>query len=466
MSDTNINRNKRLHQLAESPVGKLLWQYSLPAVVGMLVVSLYNVADRVFIGQGVGPEAIAGLAVTLPVMNLSAAFGVLVGGGAAARISVMLGAGDTDNAFRTLGNALVMSVSIAIAYITVFALFLDDILMAFGASAATLPYAHEFMVYMLPGFLLINVSLSFNNIMRASGYPMKAMIANFIGAGINVALDPIFIFWLDMGIKGASIATVISMAISGIYVMMHFCRRDSTIHFRRGIYRLEGRIVWGIVAIGAAPSLINAAASAVNAIINNSLLHYGGDTAVAAAGIFTTLSTLAVMAMSGISQGMQPIVGYNYGAGHFHRMKHAYYLAVAAASVVALISTAVGDLIPDLWARAFTTSEALIDTTVNAFHLGFWAFWLVGYQVISTTFFQSIGKAGKSIFLSLARQVIFLIPLMLLLPRTMQLDGVWLAFPLGDVAATVCTVALIIYQWRIFARIPANPSSSFRPQTL
>jgi len=223
--------------------------------------------------------------------------------------------------------------------------------------------------------------------------------------------------------------------------------------------------VWGIVAIGAAPSLINAAASAVNAIINNSLLHYGGDTAVAAAGIFTTLSTLAVMAMSGISQGMQPIVGFNYGAGHFRRMKHAYYLAVAAASIISIVCMAVGYLIPDLWARAFTTSMPLIDTTVNAFHRGFWAFWLVGFQVISTTFFQSIGKAGKSIFLSLARQVIFLIPLMLWLPRTMQLDGIWLAFPLGDLAATLCTAALILYQWRIFARISSG-SRPFQPESL
>lgn len=465
MTETTTSRNHRLHQLADSPVGRLLWQYSLPAVVGMLVISVYNVVDRIFIGQGVGPEAIAGLAVTLPVMNLSAALGVLVGGGAAARISVMLGAGDSDSAFRTLGNALVMSVSIALTYITVFALFLDDILMAFGASEATLPYAHEFVLYLLPGFLLINLTLSFNNIMRASGYPMRAMITNFIGAGINVVLDPIFIFWLDMGIKGAAIATDISMAISGYYVMKHFFRQDSTIYFKRGIYGLQRRIVWGIVAIGAAPSLINAAASVVNAIINNSLLHYGGDTAVAAAGIFTTLSTLAVMAMNGISQGMQPIVGFNYGAGNFHRMKRTYYLAVASATAISMVSMCVGYFIPDLWARAFTTSQPLIDTTVNAFHLGFWAFWLVGFQVISTTFFQSIGKAGKSIFLSLARQVIFLIPLMLWLPTTMQLDGIWLAFPLGDVAATLCTLVLILYQWRIFSRLSAHPST-FNPESL
>lgn len=247
--------------------------------------------------------------------------------------------------------------------------------------------------------------------------------------------------------------------------MKHFFRTDSTVHFRRGIYGLDRRIVWGIVAIGAAPSLINAAASAVNAIINNSLLRYGGDTAVAAAGIFTTLSTLAVMSMSGIAQGMQPIVGFNYGAERFSRMKRTYYLAVASASAISIISMAVGYLIPDLWAKAFTTSESLIDTTVNAFHHGFWAFWLVGFQVISTTFFQSIGKAVKSIFLSLARQVIFLIPLMLWLPRTMQLDGIWLAFPLGDLAATLCTLVLILYQWRLFARITSG-TRPFHPESL
>lgn len=457
--------NERLTKLAKAPIGRLLWDYSLPAVVGMIVISLYNVVDRVFIGHWVGPEAIAGLAVTLPVMNLSAALGVLIGGGAGARISMMLGAGDSQGAFRTLGNALVLQIAIGVTYITTFYVFLDPILMAFGASENTLPYAREFLLYLLPGLLAINVALSFNNVMRASGYPTRAMVTNFIGAGLNVALDPVFIFWLGWGIKGAAIATVISMVVCMLFVLAHFFNKNSTVHFRRGIYRLQGHIVLGIIAIGAAPSLINAAASAVNAIINNSLMRYGGDMAVAAAGIFTTLSTLGVMTMNGISQGMQPIVGFNYGAKQFRRMKQAYWLAVSAATVVAVVCCATGMLVPHWWAKAFTSAEHLINLTSRALHLGFWAFWTVGFQVISTTFFQSIGKAGKSVFLSLARQVIFLIPLMLWLSDKWHLDGIWFAFPLGDLSATLCTGVLIGWQWHRFRQIN-DGTVPFRPESL
>lgn len=457
--------NNRLLQLAHSPVGKLLWQYSMPAVVGMIVISLYNVVDRVFIGQWVGPEAIAGLSITMPVMNLSAALGVLIGGGAGARISLLLGAGDREGAFRTLGNALVLQVVIALAYITTFYIFLDPILTAFGASEVTLPYAREFLQYMLPGLMMINLALSFNNCMRASGYPMRAMVANFIGAGLNVALDPVFINLLGMGIKGAAVATSISMAVSAVFVFAHFFDSRVTVYFRRGIYGLRWPIVAGILAIGAAPSLINAAASAVNAIINNTLMRYGGDMAVAAAGLLTTLTTMGVMTMNGISQGMQPIVGFNYGAGQFDRMKRAYTMAVAAASVVAVACSGFGLAFPHLWARAFTTSPELIGSTVHACRMGLWAFWTVGFQVISTTFFMSIGKAGKSIFLSLSRQVIFLIPLMLLLSSRWQLDGLWLAFPLSDLSATLCTVAMIAWQWRQL-RLMQSGAEPFLPERL
>lgn len=452
--------HERLRQLAHAPIGRLLWQYSLPAVVGMLVLSLYNVVDRIFIGQGVGPEAIAGLAITLPVMNLSAALGVLIGGGSSARISMMLGAGDKEGAFRTLGNALVLLLIIAVSYISCFYIFLDDILMAFGATDLTLSYAREFLLWLLPGLLLINLSMSFNNCMRASGYPMRAMVTNFIGAGLNVVLDPIFIFWLKMGIKGAAIATVISMAVSAVFVMWHFFDPRSTLYFKRGIFGLRRKIVWGIVAVGAAPSLINAAASAVNAIVNTSLIRYGGDMAVAAAGIFTTLTTLGVMTMSGIAQGMQPVVGYNYGAMQLDRMKRAYWLAVGAATAVAVVCTGVGVIWPHLWARAFTGSQTLIDITVNASHWALWAFWTVGFQVISTTFFQSIGKAGKSVFLSLSRQVIFLIPLLLLLGPRWELRGVWTSFPLSDLCSTLATILLVVYQWRLF-RSTKQPQITF-----
>ncbi|MDE5982169.1 MAG: polysaccharide biosynthesis C-terminal domain-containing protein, partial [Duncaniella sp.] len=249
-----INRRdedkKKLDELATEPVGRLLWRYSLPAVVGMLVMSLYNVIDRIFIGQGVGAEAITGLAITFPVMNVASALGVLIGAGASARISIMLGANDHRGACLVLGNSLTLIMVIAVTYLTVFAIFLDDILVAFGASEASLPYAHDFMSYLLPGMLMMNLSFSFNNIMRASGYPVRAMVTMFIGAGCNVVLAPIFIFVLGWGIKGAAIATDTSMTVSMLFVMGHFMMPGSTLHFTRGIFRLRRKIVIGIVSIG------------------------------------------------------------------------------------------------------------------------------------------------------------------------------------------------------------------------
>ncbi|PWB09410.1 MATE family efflux transporter [Paramuribaculum intestinale] len=447
-----------LDRLATGSIARLLWRYSLPAVVGMVVTSLYNVIDRIFIGQGVGTEAIAGLAITFPVMNVSTAIGVLIGAGASARVSIMLGASDRRGAQLVLGNALVLIVVNALVYLTLFRIFLDDILLAFGASPATLPYARDFMVCLLPGMMVMNISFSFNNIMRASGYPARAMLTMFIGAGINVILDPIFIFVFDWGIKGAAIATDIAMTCSMIFVMAHFMRRDSTLRFTRGIYRLRWRIIAGIISIGAAPSLVNLAGSAINVIVNTSLYTHGSDNAVAASGIFTTYTSLLVMVVVGLCQGMQPILGYNYGAGLYGRLKRCYWLATGAATAIVTAGCAFGLLWPGLIARAFTTDPTLIAVTSRALSLSLLAFWAVGFQIVATTFFQSIGKAGKSIFLSLTRQVIFLIPLLLTLPDRLGLDGVWLSFPSSDVMATIVTALMITFQLR---RLPAAPLPCF-----
>lgn len=447
-----INRRdedkKKLDELATEPVGRLLWRYSLPAVVGMLVMSLYNVIDRIFIGQGVGAEAITGLAITFPVMNVASALGILIGAGASARISIMLGANDHRGARLVLGNSLTLIMVIAVTYLTVFAIFLDDILVAFGASEASLPYAHDFMSYLLPGMLMMNLSFSFNNIMRASGYPVRAMVTMFIGAGCNVVLAPIFIFVLGWGIKGAAIATDISMTVSMLFVMGHFMMPGSTLHFTRGIFRLRRKIVIGIVGIGAAPSLVNFASCFINVIINKSLYHYGGDTAIGAAGIFTTYTSLLCMVIVGICQGMQPIIGYNYGAGQLHRLRRTYWLAVAVATVIVSSGAAFGLSFPSVIARAFTVDAGLIAATDRALSLSMLAFFFVGFQIVSTTFFQSIGQAGKSIFLSLTRQVLFLIPLLLLLPRCLLLDGVWLSFPASDIIATIVTASMMWWQFR------------------
>lgn len=462
---TTNKKNDRLKLLAEAPVGKLLWKYSLPSIVGMVIISLYNIIDRIFIGQWVGTEAIAGLVVSFPMMNISTGLSTLIGVGAAARISLMLGADDRQGAFRTLGNALILQLIVSFTYVPLFLLFLDPVIKLFGASADSLPYAKEFLTYMLPGLIIMNVALGLNSCMRSSGYPMRAMVTNFIGAGMNIILDPIFINVLHMGIKGAAIATSISMIFSGCFVFAHFIDNRSTVHFKRGIYKLDRKIVVGIVAIGASPALINLAASGVNAVINNTLMKYGGDLGVAALGIFSSLAALGVMTMTGISLGMQPIVGYNYGAHRFDRMRRAFWLAVCAATGVSVLCFIVGVLFPGAWARFFTTSDELIETTVYASRIGFLAFWTVGFQVIATTFFESTGKAGKSIFLSLSRQVIFLIPLLLLFSNVWHLDGVFYAFPVSDICSLTCCFLMIMWQLKQFKKIEAN-SLPFNPEAL
>lgn len=446
--------SEKLRELSEAPVGRLLWKYSLPAVVGMLVMSLYNIIDRIFIGQWVGPEAIAGLAITFPVMNLSAALGVLIGAGGSARISILLGAKDPKGASAVLGNSLILLSIIICCYLTVFAVFIDDILLAFGASEVTLPYARDFMLYILPGMFMTNFAFTFNNFMRASGYPVRAMVTMFIGAACNVVLAPLFIYYFRLGIKGAAIATDISMMVSAIFVMSHFFSPKSTLRFlaQKQMYELRARVIIPIVSIGAAPSVVNAAACFINVIINKTLYAHGGDTAVAAAGIFTTYTSLMTMVVVGICQGMQPIVGYNYGAGLIHRLRRTFWLAVGVSTCIVTLGQIIGLSVPHLIGRAFTTDLGLIGETSRCLHISMLAFTVVGFQIVSTTLFQSIGKAAASIFLSLTRQVLFLIPLLLILPPKFGLNGVWAAFPVSDLIATVVTAIMVWWQLSRFRK--------------
>lgn len=454
-----------LEILATGKIGRLLWDYSLPAVVGMLVMSLYNVIDRIFIGQGVGPEAIAGLAITFPVMNISAALGVLIGAGASARVSIMLGSDNRRGAEEVLGNSLVLILINATVYLLFFGIFIDRILILFGASQASLPYARDFMLYIMPGMLVMNIGFTLNNIMRASGYPVKAMVSMFIGAGCNLVLAPLFIFVFHLGIKGAAMATDIAMTIFAAKVVWHFMEKDTTLRFTKGSFRLRWHIIIGIIGIGAAPALVNLASCFINVIINTRLYYFGGDSAVAASGIFVTVTSLLTMIVVGICQGMQPIVGYNYGANKLGRLHRAYFLATIWGCGITALGTILGLTCPSVIARAFTSDPDLISVTDNALTLSTVMFWVVGFQIVSTTFFQSIGKVWKSIFLSLTRQVLFLIPLLLILPDHFALDGVWLAFPVSDAIATIVTAAMIIYQFRIIARNVKNASQTHSEAT-
>ncbi len=442
------NDSERLYKLDKAPVGKLLWEYSLPAVVGIMVMSVYNVVDRIFIGQGVGADAIAGLAITFPVMNVSAAFGVLIGAGASTRTSIVLGMGDKPMAERVLGNSIVMTLIFGTIYIAFFGVFMDQILRLFGASDTSLPYARDYMTYMLPGLLFNNLTYSFNNVMRSSGYPTKAMVTMFIGAILNVVLDPIFIFVFHMGIKGAAIATVISMGVSMAFVLAHFCNSKSEVHFKRGIYKLQWSILLPIVSIGAAPCIVNTAGCAINAVINNTVYNYGGDTGVAAIGIFTSYTQLIISFVMGVCMGMQPIVGYNYGARRYDRLKRVFWLSALVSTVVCVIGALGAQLFPEAISRMFTNDGILIDAGNMVLRLTSLAFWMVGFQIVATTFFQSLGEAGKSIFMSLSRQVIFLMPLLFTLPHLLGYRGVWLSFPVSDVCATIVSVMLLVMQIR------------------
>lgn len=438
----------RLVQLSTRPVGKLLWEYSLPAVVGMLVMALYNVVDRIFIGQWVGPDAIAGLAITFPVMNLTTAIGVLIGVGSSAKVSIMLGAGNNREANIILGNALVLTFINAFIYITLFAIYIDPLLNLFGASNTTLPYARGYMLTLLPGCLMTNLAYGLNNIMRASGYPKRAMMTMLIGAIINVALDPLFIYVFDWGIEGAAWSTNIAMGVSTLFVCTHFMRRNVTVRFCKGIYKLRWKLIIGIMAIGAAPAIVNTASCIINALVNNSLAGYGTDRDIAAAGIMVTYTSLLVTIILGICQGMQPIIGYNYGAGIYQRLRRTYWLAVIVASCITTVGTVSGLCFAREIGMAFTNDNILLDATERALHHCLWAFAFVGFQIISTCLFQSIGQATKSIIVGLLRQVVFLIPLLIILPHYMQVDGVWISFPISDMVATIITAILVAIQFR------------------
>lgn len=454
-----MQTDNRLNELDKAPVGKLLFKYSLPSVVGMVVMSIYNIIDRMFIGQGVGPDAIAGLAITFPVMNVSVAFGVLIGGGAGARTSIVLGQGKRRTAEEILGNSLVMTLLFGTVYLALFAIFIDEVLILFGASKTSLPYARDFMMYMLPGLLFNNLTFSFSNIMRATGYPKKAMWANFIGAGTNVILAPIFIFGLKWGIKGAAIATDIAMFIAMIYVQIHFLNKRSEIHYIPGIYKVKWEILKPILAVGAAPCIVNTAGCVINAVLNHTVFKYGGDSSVAAMGIVMTFSQLAVMFVLGVCMGMQPIVGFNYGAKRFDRLKKAYWLTVTVGTAVCVIGTLVSLLIPQYVARIFTTDNELIKSCEHAFKLVNVAFWVAGFQIVTTNFFQSLGEAKKSIFMSLSRQVICLLPFLFIMPPIMQLDGVWLSFPMSDMLAALMGVVLLIFEMKKINRLKATMNS-------
>lgn len=431
-------------ELGTEPIGKLLWKYSLPAVVGTVVMSLYNIVDRMFIGLGVGAMAISGLGLTFPFMNVLIAFSMLVGVGAAARMSISLGQRNFVNAEHILGNTLTLTIVISAIVICVAYGLLEDILILFGGSEETIGYAIEYMRIIIPGAVLSALSFNFNNIMRASGFPRKAMITMFISALINVGLDALFILKLDMGIAGAAYATNISYFVSMIWVLTHFMGRNTPIHFRKKYFKLQKHIVSSILSIGMSPFAMQVAASIVVILINMSLIHHGGDLAVGALSIQNSVSIFIVMIIVGLNQGVQPIVGYNFGAGHNERMFDTLKKAMLVATIFSTLGFVLGVFFPNTIVGLFTNDPALKSLSVDALRISLLVFPLVGSQIVISNFFQSIGKAKISMFLSLTRQVLFLIPALIILPPIFGLDGVWYAMPLSDILSIILTAITFV----------------------
>ena len=431
-------------ELGTERIPKLLKQYAVPAIIAMTASSLYNMVDAIFIGHGVGPYAISGLALTFPFMNLAAAFGTLVGVGASTMASMLLGQKNYDIARKVLGNVVVLNFIIGLLFTIVALVFLNPILYFFGASENTISYAREYMEIILAGNVITHIYFGLNSLLRSAGHPKKAMAATIMTVLLNAVLDPLFIFTFDMGIRGAAVATILAQIVALILVVVWFCDKRELIHFERGIFRLEKRIVKDSIVIGLAPFLMNFVACFVVILINMRLKTYGGDLAIGAYGIVNRISFVFIMIVSGLTQGMQPIAGYNYGARQMSRVYEVLKKTLLYATVVLTIGFLIGELCPGLVVAIFTDDPELVEKSIKGMRLVVGMFPLVSLSMVIGNFFQSIGKPKQAIFLSLSRQLIFLIPSLWLLPLFFDIAGVWVSFMVSDFLASVVAVILLL----------------------
>lgn len=437
------NRQATL-ELGTKPVGKLLMQYAIPAIIAMTASSLYNMVDSIFIGQGVGAMAISGLAITFPFMNLSAAFGAAIGVGASTLMSVKLGQKDYRTAENILGNTITLNIIIGVTFGAICLMFLDPILRFFGASDQTIVYARDYMEIILLGNAITHLYFGMNAVLRSASKPRHAMYATMFTVVLNTILDPLFIWTFGLGIRGAAYATVLSQFVALIWQFWIFSNPKELIRLKRGIYSLRGDLMKNIIGIGISPFSMNVCACMVVIFINNQLVRFGGDMSVGAFGIANRIVFIFVMFVMGINQGMQPIAGYNYGAQKLDRMMQVVKLSIIAATVIMILGWFLAMLAPRQCVSLFTTDKHLIDTTVHGMRRMMLMLPIVGYQMVITNFFQCIGKVKISIFLSLSRQLLFLLPALALLPIWFGLDGVWLAQPVSDFIASVVTAWIMI----------------------
>lgn len=436
--------------LGKEKIWKLLIKYSIPAIIGMLVTSLYNTVDRVFIGSmpGVGSLAIAGLGVTMPVFTLILAFGMLIAMGATTNLSIKLGEGKKEEAEKILGNALILSIIVSIGILVVGLMFIDEILMAFGASTDTLYYAKEYMSVILSGTVFSLVGFTLNNAIRADGNPKMAAKTMIVGCVLNLILDPIFIFVFDLGIRGAATATVICQIITAIWVLHYFTKGKSNLKLRVKNFKLEKNIVKIIIVLGASAFAFELSMSLVQVLSNNALKFYGGDLAVGAMTAVTSISLMFMMPIFGINQGAQSIIGYNYGAKKYDRSKQALVLSIVVATTILVIGFVIIQIFPRFFVGIFNKDKELMDIGVQGIRIYLSTLPIIGISIVGPVYFQSIGKAKYSMVLILLRQFILLTPLIIILPKFFGLAGVWLAQPVADIISAVVIILILIKDFR------------------
>lgn len=456
----NLDRSK---QLGEESISKLIFKFSIPAIIGMLVNALYNIIDRIYVGHGVGLLGIGGITVSFPIMLILMAFSMLIGVGANSLVAIRLGQDRKEEADWIFNNAIVLLIVSSLALTVIGLILMEPVLKLMGTSNDILPYAKDYLGIILLGSVVQSVGMGMNNFIRSDGSPKTAMNTMLIGAITNIVLDPIFIFVFNWGMKGAAFATIISQAVSAIWVLSYFMKGKSSLKLKLSYMKLRMAYVSRTLALGAAPFAMQIASSALNFIMNKGLSSYGGDVAVSGMGIVNSVVTLLIMPIFGINQGMQPIIGYNYGAGKYDRVKQAYHMAVIFATVIVVIGWVVTRLFPEQLVYLFNKEDAeLLAFGVKAIKRNLVFLPIIGFQIVSSNYFQAVGKPKHSALLGLSRQVLILIPALIILPRFFGLDGIILAGPLSDLTASVLTAILIIYEMRkldsLHKNIANNPN--------
>ena len=442
-------------ELGTERISTLLRKYAVPGIIAMIASSLYNMVDSIFIGHipNVGAYAISGLAVTFPLMNLSTALGTLVGVGGQTMVSVLLGQKNYDGAQKVLSNVVSLNTIIGVVFTTLCLIFLDPILYFFGASENTLPFAREYMVIILLGNVITHLYFGLNGVIRASGNPKTAMGLTIFTVTANAILDPVFIYVLDLGVKGAAIATVICQALALAYTIIFFLDKKNFLHFGKRIFQLDRHIAKASLSIGLGPFLMHFASCFVSIFINQQLRKYGGDLSIGAYGISNRITFMFLMIDLGFNQGMQPIASFNYGARQYKRVREVFWLTTKWMCLMSVICFLVSEFLTTPAVRLFTEDSVMIEKADNALRLMNLMVWCVGFGMVSGNFFQSLGMVKKSIFLSLTRQLLFLVPLVFLLPLWLGENGVWLAFPVSDFLSVVCAAVLIINILRKFDKL-------------